>query len=74
MIAEMEVLVDRYRVFFGILSVVVWVSTLASLVVLHRLRKHRPEKLAQVGIQHIDWWFACWRGLAVLPSALMGTT
>lgn len=72
MIAEMEVLVDRYRVFFGILSVVVWASTLASLVVLHRLRKHRPEKLAQVGIQHIDWWFACWRGIGRLAFSTHG--
>jgi len=64
---------DRYPVLIAVIAVTIWVSTMATLKLLFWLKKYKPEKLEQVGIKHIDGWFACWRGIWLLAFSRHGS-
>lgn len=56
----------------GAISMMLVIVGLAAHVLLVRMDKSHPNVLRRVGIQKVDWWFACLRGVFVLAMTQQG--
>ncbi|WP_262072275.1 hypothetical protein [Stenotrophomonas sp. Marseille-Q5258] len=55
-----------------IVGLAAWVNGIAAHVLLVRMDKSHPNVLRRVGIQNVDWWFACLRGVFALAMTQQG--
>jgi hypothetical protein len=55
-----------------IVALAAWVNAVAAHVLLVRMDKSHPDVLRRVGIQKVDWWFACLRGVFTLAMTQQG--
>ncbi|WP_312710650.1 hypothetical protein, partial [Stenotrophomonas sp.] len=55
-----------------IVGLAAWVNGIAAHVLLVRMDKSHPNVLRRVGIQNVDWWFACLRGVFTLAMTQQG--
>ncbi|WDM64838.1 hypothetical protein [Stenotrophomonas forensis] len=69
---SIEQLFSEYRVLFVLLYSLAFVNALLAHRALYELKVHAPELLRGVGIDRIDWWFGCIRGVLRLGFGKAG--
>ncbi|WNH52302.1 hypothetical protein [Stenotrophomonas oahuensis] len=68
----MSEVVERYSALFALIGIGIWVTTIATMRVLRKLNRERPEVLRGVGVTEVDWWFSSWRGIFLLRFSQQG--
>lgn len=69
----MSNVVERYSALFALIGIAIWVTTIATHRIMHKLEREQPDLLRSVGVKSIDWWFSCWRGIFLLAFTQQGT-
>ncbi|HEL3814606.1 TPA: hypothetical protein UMY79_001474 [Stenotrophomonas maltophilia] len=65
-------LFSEYLFVFALLYSLAFINAVLAHRALYRLRVDSPELLKEVGIDRIDWWFGCIRGVLRLGFGKAG--